>query len=324
GGTSASTPSLAGIAALVIQQQAGRVGSFNPILYGLSARQAAGGAAVFHAITSGNNSVPGQTGFSASAGDPVYNQATGLGSLDAGMLLAHWGDFVPSTAGLTPNDAVLPASASIGSAVLTLPSTTAWSAVVGSGGAGWLAVTPTSGKGSAPLTYSALANTAGVARSGSITIDGQLLTVTQAAASGAAHLSLSSSTLSFGSDEVGARGAVQNLLVSNTGGSTLPLGTISITGAAHADYADTGSCTSGLMLAPGASCLLEVSFDATSLGARAATLQIGSASVALSGSGTPSTSGDGPLPLWSYAMLAAALLTIAASRQQVVMRCRKP
>jgi subtilase family serine protease len=323
GGTSASTPSLAGIAALVIQQQGGRVGSFNPILYGLSSRQAAGGSTVFHTITSGNNSVPGQVGFSASSADPVYNQATGLGSLDAGLLVTRWGSFVASGAGLTPLDVVLPAAASIGSAVLTLPSATPWSATVGGGGTGWLAVTPTSGTGSTPLTYSASANTSGAARSGTITIDGQVLAVTQAAASGAAQLSVSSAALSFGADELGTNSAGQLLLVSNSGGSALTLGAISISGAARGDYADSGSCAAGLMLAPGASCFLNLSFDPSALGNRAATLQIGSASVALSGTGTPITGGDGPLPPWSYAMLGAALLAIAVSRQRLAVRGRR-
>jgi subtilase family serine protease len=323
GGTSAAAPSLAGIAALVIQQQGGRVGSFNPTLYGLSARQAAGGPAVFHTITSGNNSVPGQSGFSASTGDPVYNQATGLGSVDGGMLIAHWNDFVASPAGLAPMDVVLPATASIGSAVLTLPSNTAWSAVVGGGGAGWLAVTPTSGTGSTPLTYSALANTSTTARSGTITIDGQILAVTQAAASGGAHLTLSASAFSFGSDEIGSTTASQTLLVSNTGGSTLMLGAIGLTGAAQADYTDSGSCISGMMLAPGASCFLQVSFNPTTLGTRAATLQIGSTTVGLTGIGTPATGADGPLPPWSYAMLGAVLMAIAASRQRLILRRRQ-
>ena len=77
GGTSAAAPSMAGIAVLVAQSQNGRVGNFNPVLYGLSGMQANGGAPVFNLITSGNNSVPGQTGFSASSSDPTYNQATG-------------------------------------------------------------------------------------------------------------------------------------------------------------------------------------------------------------------------------------------------------
>ena len=73
---------------------------------------ASGGATVFHTITSGNNSVPGQTGFSASTADPVYNQATGLGSVDAGALLAHWGDPGTPSMGLSPASVVLPSDGS--------------------------------------------------------------------------------------------------------------------------------------------------------------------------------------------------------------------
>lgn len=322
GGTSDAAPSMAAIAALLIQQQNGRVGSFNPILYDLSSRQAGGGAAVFHTITSGNNSVPGQVGFSASAGDPWYSQATGLGSPDAGMLIAHWNDFTPSGAGLIPASAVLPSAAAIGAASLTLPATTPWSATVGGGGSGWLTVTPASGTGSAPLTYAATANTVSSARSGTITIDGQVLTITQAAASGAgSQLHLSAASLSFGTDEIGTA-TTQKLLVSNTGGASLTLGTISITGAAQSDYADSGSCVAGLVLIAGASCFLQVSFDPTSTGSRSATLQIGGTAVALSGTGEPSTGGDGPLPTWSYALLAAALMSIAALRRPRVQAGR--
>jgi hypothetical protein len=326
GGTSAAAPSMAAIAALVMQQQNGRVGSFNPILYGLSARQANGGAAVFHQITNGNNSVPGQTGFSASTGDPIYNQASGLGSLDAGVLIAHWSDYVPSNAGLNPATVVVPSTATVGSATLTLPSTTMWSATVGGGGSGWLTVTPTSGTGSAPLTYSASANTGANPRSGTITIDGQVLTATQAAASGAAQLSVSTSSLSFGDDDVGAP-TTKGLLVSNTGGTTLTVGAISISGAAAGDYADTGSCAEGLMLAPGTSCYLQVSFDPSVTGSRSATLHIGSDSIALSGTGEPPTTSagsDGPLPPWSYAILAACLMMIAASHGRLVQFGRRP
>ena len=315
GGTSASAPTMAAIAALVVQQQNARVGSFAPVLYGLSGLQANGGTAVFHTITSGNNSVPGQTGFTASTTDPIYNQVTGLGSVDGGLLVAHWGDFAGSNSGLYPTSVVVPATASVGSATLILPSSTAWSASVG-GGSGWLTVTPTSGTGSAPLTYGALANSTATSRSGTISIDGQVLTVTQAAASGAnAQLSLSSSAVSFGTEMVGVS-AVQTVLVSNTGGANLSLGSISVTGAAQADYVETGTCSAGLLLAPGASCFLRVSFDPTTSGARSATLQIGSASVALSGTGEQPQITDGPLPLWAYALMAGLILLIGTVQQR--------
>jgi len=87
-GTSAATPSFAGIAALLVGRQGQRQGNLNPTLYSLASKQASGGSAVFHDVTSGNNSVPGQTGFSAGAG---YDQATGLGSVDANQLVNAWG-----------------------------------------------------------------------------------------------------------------------------------------------------------------------------------------------------------------------------------------
>jgi pseudomonalisin len=315
GGTSASAPAMAAIAALVAQKRNGRVGNLNPILYALSSQQAGGGSVVFHTITSGNNSVPGQAGFNASTSDPVYNQAAGLGSVDAGALLTHWSEGAISHAGLSPASVVVPAGASVGSATLVLPSTTTWSATIGGGASGWLTVTPTSGTGSAPLTYSARANSSSTARSGTITIDGQVLTVTQAAAAGAgSQLSLSTSTITFDTTMLGVTTA-KTLLVSNTGGTSLTVGQISITGAAQLDFADAGTCSAGLVLSAGASCFLQVSFDPTALGSRSAVLQIGSASVALVGVGQP-FAGDGPLPLWAYALLGLAFFAIAAARQR--------
>jgi hypothetical protein len=89
GGTSASTPSFAGLMALAVQRQAARLGNANPRLYGFATRQAGGGAAVFHDITAGNNTVPGIPGYSAGAG---YDLATGLGTVDAALLINHWND----------------------------------------------------------------------------------------------------------------------------------------------------------------------------------------------------------------------------------------
>jgi pseudomonalisin len=95
GGTSAASPSFAGVMALVVQNAAARQGNANTALYPLATKQRAGGASVFHDIVTGNNSVPGQSGFSATTG---YDQATGLGSIDASVLVNHWSDayIVPS------------------------------------------------------------------------------------------------------------------------------------------------------------------------------------------------------------------------------------
>ncbi|MDE2432578.1 MAG: Ig-like domain repeat protein [Burkholderiales bacterium] len=97
GGTSAAAPSLAGILALINQSTGYRQGLINPTLYGLASAQAGGGRSYFHTVTSGNNSVPGQSGFSASTSTPAYNQATGLGSVNGDVFVRHWTDLLPTT-----------------------------------------------------------------------------------------------------------------------------------------------------------------------------------------------------------------------------------
>jgi pseudomonalisin len=89
GGTSAASPSFAGLMALVVESRGARQGNANPVLYSLANNQRFGGAAVFHDAKVGNNSVPGVTGFTAVAG---YDLATGLGSVDADVLVNHWKD----------------------------------------------------------------------------------------------------------------------------------------------------------------------------------------------------------------------------------------
>ncbi len=89
GGTSAASPSFAGIMALVAQHAGARLGNANTVFYSLASKQRAGGASAFHDITTGNNSVPGQSGFNAAIG---YDQVTGLGSVDGSVLVSHWSD----------------------------------------------------------------------------------------------------------------------------------------------------------------------------------------------------------------------------------------
>ncbi len=90
GGTSAATPVFASILALVIQKNGAPQGLVNSVLYNLAYKQTnSSGAAVFHDVTSGSNTVPGVTGYSAGVG---YDMTTGLGSVDATQLVNHWGD----------------------------------------------------------------------------------------------------------------------------------------------------------------------------------------------------------------------------------------
>jgi subtilase family serine protease len=103
-GTSASSPSFAGVMALVVETKGGAgQGNANAGLYPLINAQ----RNPFHATPSGNNSVPGVTGFTASGA--AYNQATGLGSVDGAVLVSEWG-----SGGVTGADFALTASSASG------------------------------------------------------------------------------------------------------------------------------------------------------------------------------------------------------------------
>lgn len=115
GGTSASTPSFAGLMAVIDQYTGGRNGNPNTRLYPL----ASSNPAAFHDVTGGTNAVPcsggspncssttvgavgTMNGYSAGVG---YDLATGLGSVDAYALALNWPNAPapPSITSLSPN-----------------------------------------------------------------------------------------------------------------------------------------------------------------------------------------------------------------------------
>jgi subtilase family serine protease len=94
GGTSFGAPAFAGIVALINQRTSSSQGNVNPTLYNLAGTT----PSAFHDITTGSNDVPctqgspdcpssGIMGYSAG---PGYDQTTGLGSLDASVLVNAW------------------------------------------------------------------------------------------------------------------------------------------------------------------------------------------------------------------------------------------
>lgn len=129
GGTSASTPSFAGLMAIINQYTHASNGNPNGKLYALAAQA----PSVFHDVTTGSNQVPcaggtpncsagapssnlgKMTGYSAGVG---YDLATGLGSVDAYALATHWGgsSVAPTVTSLSPN----PMSGSTASQTLTV------------------------------------------------------------------------------------------------------------------------------------------------------------------------------------------------------------
>jgi subtilase family serine protease len=125
GGTSVSTPSFAGLMA-VIEQKLGTpqgLGNINPSLYTLASSSSTY-ASAFHDVTTGNNMVPcttgtancpssGELGYSAGTG---YDQASGLGSVD-GSALATAFTTVAVKGGTTVSIAANPSNPLTGSAV---------------------------------------------------------------------------------------------------------------------------------------------------------------------------------------------------------------
>ena len=111
GGTSAATPTMAGVVALLNQyisngQSTSGLGNINPELYRLS--QSA--PSVFHDVSNGSNLVPcaygspqcnnGQQGYTAGAG---YDSASGIGSVDASLLVHQWSTALPTAAVVVPS-----------------------------------------------------------------------------------------------------------------------------------------------------------------------------------------------------------------------------
>jgi subtilase family serine protease len=142
-GTSAAAPSMAGIQALLNQQENSSLGNVNPILYSLASDTANG---VFHDVTvasSGvtnctadipslcNNTTPspaslqgGQLGYLVGTG---YDLVTGWGSLDVYRLLSNWASrpkLATPTVHLTLSQTLVSAGQSITFAASMLPTST--------------------------------------------------------------------------------------------------------------------------------------------------------------------------------------------------------
>jgi len=175
-GTSAAAPSLASVMALLVEHAGAAQGNANSGFYALANQQfSSGGAAAFHDVTSGNNSVPGVSGFSSGTG---YDEATGLGSVDASVLVNHW------SAGTQLNFTLSPSVSSI----LLAPggSATATVSLTGQGGFGSAVTLSASGapagvtvkfsaatiKGNTPVTVTFSATSSAAAKSSTVIISG--------------------------------------------------------------------------------------------------------------------------------------------------------
>ena len=270
GGTSFAAPTWAGYMALVNEQAIANgypaLGFVNPALYNIGVGSSYG--TDFHDITSGSNG-----GFSAVKG---YDLVTGWGSPnDSGLINALAGASGPSFT-LTAN----PASLSI---------------VQGNSGTSTITVNPLGGfTGSVMLSASGLPSgvTAGFVPNPTTTTSALTLTASATAATGTATVTitgtsgsltgtttvnltvtaptapvvtLTPTSLLFGTFKVGTTSGEKRIKVANTGNATLDISNIGISG----DFAFTTSATPcGATLAAGKYCLLEVKFTPTQTGTR--------------------------------------------------------
>jgi len=85
-------------------------------------------------------------------------------------------------------------------------------------------------------------------------------------------ISLSPSSLNFGSQKVGTKSPSQDVTVTNVGSTTVNMTSLKLTGKESHDFIETTSCRT--QIGPGASCTITVTFAPTTTGALTASIQI--------------------------------------------------
>ncbi|PYV19321.1 MAG: hypothetical protein DMG21_01985, partial [Acidobacteria bacterium] len=114
-------------------------------------------------------------------------------------------------------------------------------------------------------------------------------------------VSLAPSTIPFGNQQVGTTSSPQAATLSNSGGSTVTISSIAITGTNSSNFGQTNNC--GASLAAGASCTINVTFSPSVASSEAATLTVtdsdaGSPQTAsLTGTGVTGTAALSPTSL---------------------------
>jgi subtilase family serine protease len=331
GGTSVSSPAMAGIMALVQQKQGSPQGLANPVLYKLAAKDnrsacnsstvSNGNSCNFYDITYGNIRQPCATGArdctTSVSGDAYgivngydtttgYDLATGLGSVNAANLVNNW-------ASVTAQPAVTLSPTSLAFGSVTSGTTSAAKVVtVKNTGTGTLTFTTggitITGTGAADFVKSATTCGTTLAATASCTISVEFKPASAAGFTAALSIadnatgspqtvaltgtgtpavtetvSLSPTSIAFGSLAVGTTSAAKVVTIKNTGTGAVNLTSETITGTGAADFVKSATtCTS--TLAVGASCTVSVEFKPASAASFTAAL-----SIADNATGTPQT-----------------------------------
>ncbi|MGD1069360.1 MAG: Ig-like domain repeat protein [Bryobacteraceae bacterium] len=319
GGTSASSPTFAGIVALINQYLVAKgaqanpgLGNINPNLYGLAQNT----AGVFHDVTTGNNIVPCANGspgcstgsFGYKAG-PGYDLTTGLGSVDAYNLATKWSSYTPgvgTTMTLTASAASIAATASTtltatvaavtgatkptGSVTFSIGATTLGTSVVAAGTATLVVKGSSLAVGANVITasYSATGNFTASTASYTVTLVGPAVATT--------------TTVAANPQSIAANATTQlTATVKPASGSTAPTGSVTFS-------AGTTSLGTATLVASGSSATAVLTVGGGKLA-------MGANSIAVSYAGAPgfSPSAATPLTVTVTAPLIATTTTLAAN-----------
>jgi Pro-kumamolisin, activation domain/Bacterial Ig-like domain (group 3) len=327
GGTSASSPSFAGIVAIINQyvvakgvQATPGLGNINPTLYSLAQNT----TGIIHDITVGDNIVPcasksvgcttGSFGYKAGAG---YDLVTGLGSVDAYNLVTKWAS-LPITIGTTMTLTASPTSiAQSASTLLTAKISAVTGANPPSG-----SVTFTVGGasiGSAAAIVSGSTATAVLAVKGtSLTVGSEAVTASYTAAGSFSNSTASATVtvtaapvatktvVTVGAASVASTGTAQlTATVTAASGSVSPAGSVSFS----AGTTVLGTATLGASsTASGGAAIAALSVSASKLGAGA-----NSITATYAGAGGFTTSVSTAVTLAVTAPLTATAASLAAN-----------
>ncbi len=325
GGTSFAAPMWAGYLALANQQAvtngAPAPGFIDPTIYPLNVGNS---DADFHDITSGSNGLPATTGYDLATGWGSPNGAALINDLTGPQGPAFSLNANPNTLSVTQGSqgtstiTVVPSGGFTGSVTMSasgLPSNVT---------AGFNP-NPTTNTSTLTLTVGAGAATGTstvtiTGTSGSLTSQTTIqLTVTSAGPA----VTLTPSSLTFAKTVVGATSAPKAVTLTNTGGSTLNINSITASG----DFA-VSSTTCGSTLAAGKHCKIKVTFTPTQLGTRTGTLSVSDnaagspQTAALSGTGAAQatlTPASKTFPATKVGATSAARTFTLANKQSVAL-----
>ncbi len=233
----------------------------------------------------------------SSTGTLNYAAAANTGPARSGAIAVGGVNFTVSQASgcsyvLSASSASFASTGGAGSFTLTTGTGCTWTA---SSGVAWLTITSAkSGSGSATVKYSVGANTSTSVQSANLSVGGQTFMVSVAAAATAPVTpapvaTLSATSVNFGNQKVGTTSAAKTVTLTNTGGGTLTIGSLIMSGANPDDFARAGTCMVDTALSANQSCSLLVAFTPAGVNSRSATLTVGVSSgtvkLALSGRG---------------------------------------